>query len=158
MKTEIIVILILLIVFSGIVIVLYFNQNDYLNQNNTACTEEAKICPDGTSVGRTGPNCEFAPCPGEIVGGDTDEHGCIGSAGYSWNETKQKCVREWEEELKLACKQLGCADGMLFAGSVNSDKYYDCDCGYAKNINPENLVCFSSDEEALADGRTKSEC
>ena len=30
-----------------------------------ACTEEAKICADGSAVGRTGPNCEFAPCPGE---------------------------------------------------------------------------------------------
>lgn len=29
------------------------------------CTMDAKICPDGTGVGRTGPNCEFAPCPGE---------------------------------------------------------------------------------------------
>lgn len=28
-----------------------------------ACTQEAKLCPDGSSVGRTGPNCEFAPCP-----------------------------------------------------------------------------------------------
>ena len=28
-----------------------------------ACTMEAKLCPDGTSVGRSGPNCEFAPCP-----------------------------------------------------------------------------------------------
>ncbi|MFA5936060.1 MAG: hypothetical protein WC787_04380 [Patescibacteria group bacterium] len=28
-----------------------------------ACTMEAKICPDGSSVGRQGPNCEFAPCP-----------------------------------------------------------------------------------------------
>jgi PBP1b-binding outer membrane lipoprotein LpoB len=27
-----------------------------------ACTEEAKICPDGSAVGRTGPNCEFTPC------------------------------------------------------------------------------------------------
>jgi hypothetical protein len=27
------------------------------------CTMEAKLCPDGTSVGKTGPNCEFAPCP-----------------------------------------------------------------------------------------------
>lgn len=27
-----------------------------------ACTQDAKICPDGSSVGRTGPNCEFAPC------------------------------------------------------------------------------------------------
>ncbi len=34
-----------------------------------ACTMEAKICPDGSSVGRQGPNCEFAPCPGEGAGG-----------------------------------------------------------------------------------------
>lgn len=27
------------------------------------CTLEALICPDGSAVGRTGPNCEFAPCP-----------------------------------------------------------------------------------------------
>jgi hypothetical protein len=33
-----------------------------------------------------------------IVGGDRDEHGCIGSAGYSWCEPKQKCLRVWEEE------------------------------------------------------------
>jgi hypothetical protein len=28
-----------------------------------ACTQEALLCPDGSSVGRTGPNCEFKPCP-----------------------------------------------------------------------------------------------
>jgi len=28
-----------------------------------ACTLEAKICPDGSTVGREGPNCEFAECP-----------------------------------------------------------------------------------------------
>ncbi|MDO8618505.1 MAG: hypothetical protein Q7R49_01010 [Candidatus Daviesbacteria bacterium] len=28
-----------------------------------ACTMDAKICPDGTGVGRVGPKCEFAPCP-----------------------------------------------------------------------------------------------
>ncbi|MDB5265350.1 MAG: hypothetical protein JWM39_63 [Parcubacteria group bacterium] len=27
-----------------------------------ACTQEAKVCPDGTSVGRTGPDCAFAAC------------------------------------------------------------------------------------------------
>jgi len=27
------------------------------------CTMDAKICPDGSAVGRTGPSCEFAPCP-----------------------------------------------------------------------------------------------
>jgi len=29
-----------------------------------ACTMEAKMCPDGTYVGRQGPHCEFSPCPG----------------------------------------------------------------------------------------------
>ena len=28
-----------------------------------ACTMEARICPDGSAVGRSGPNCDFAPCP-----------------------------------------------------------------------------------------------
>lgn len=37
------------------------------------CTMDAKICPDGTGVGRTGPNCEFAPCPGESDDTDDDE-------------------------------------------------------------------------------------
>lgn len=29
------------------------------------CTMDAKICPDGSYVGRVAPDCEFAPCPGE---------------------------------------------------------------------------------------------
>jgi hypothetical protein len=28
-----------------------------------ACTADAKLCPDGSSVGRVAPDCEFAPCP-----------------------------------------------------------------------------------------------
>jgi len=37
-----------------------------------------------------------------LVGGDRDEHGCIGSAGYTWCEAKQKCLRAWEEECETA--------------------------------------------------------
>lgn len=36
---------------------------DISNKQPVACTADAKICPDGSGVGRTGPNCEFAPCP-----------------------------------------------------------------------------------------------
>ena len=32
-----------------------------------------------------------------MPGSDRDSHGCIGSAGYTWCEPKQKCLREWEE-------------------------------------------------------------
>ncbi|VVB78242.1 Uncharacterised protein [uncultured archaeon] len=34
----------------------------------------------------------------EKIGGDKDSHGCLISAGYSWCEEKQKCLRAWEEE------------------------------------------------------------
>lgn len=33
-----------------------------------------------------------------LLGGDSDEHGCKGSAGYSWCEVKQKCLRVFEEK------------------------------------------------------------
>src|SRR3989344_2131130 len=36
-----------------------------VSDNQTACTQEAKQCPDGSYVGRTGPNCEFAACSGD---------------------------------------------------------------------------------------------
>jgi len=47
-----------------------------------------------------------------LVGGDKDSHGCIGSAGYTWCELKQKCLRTWEEK---------CEDS-----SVNIKKLEDC--------------------------------
>jgi len=37
--------------------------NGQNNNGGIACSMEAKLCPDGSAVGRTGPNCEFAPCP-----------------------------------------------------------------------------------------------
>jgi hypothetical protein len=41
-----------------------------------ACTEEAKVCPDGSAVGRVPPNCEFAPCIPESCENDSD---CVGA-------------------------------------------------------------------------------
>ena len=34
----------------------------------------------------------------QLIGGDTDEYGCLIAAGYSWCESKEKCLRVWEEE------------------------------------------------------------
>lgn len=33
------------------------------SSDGIACTMEAKLCPDGSYVGRVGPKCEFARCP-----------------------------------------------------------------------------------------------
>ncbi len=38
------------------------NKAPVSNNNGEACTTEAKLCPDGSAVARTGPNCEFEPC------------------------------------------------------------------------------------------------
>lgn len=39
------------------------NSRKGIERVTGACTEEAKVCPDGSAVGRVGANCEFAPCP-----------------------------------------------------------------------------------------------
>jgi hypothetical protein len=33
----------------------------------SVCTADAKICPDGSAVSRTGPNCEFTTCPSQTI-------------------------------------------------------------------------------------------
>jgi len=38
------------------------------------------------------------PTSDEILGGDRDEHGCIPSAGYTWCEVLEECIREFDTE------------------------------------------------------------
>jgi hypothetical protein len=48
----------------GLIAAAGFYKINFTNDNlDTPCTMEAKICPDGSAVGRTGPDCEFTPCP-----------------------------------------------------------------------------------------------
>ncbi|MFH1326832.1 MAG: hypothetical protein ABIH59_01765 [archaeon] len=49
---------------------------------------------DGNSQGNGGDGTQQGD--NQLIGGDRDEHGCLGPAGYTWNESEQKCVREWE--------------------------------------------------------------
>lgn len=57
------------IIFLAIIVIIFLISGGayFLGKNSSgqqvACTQEAKICPDGSAVGRTGPNCEFAACP-----------------------------------------------------------------------------------------------
>ena len=67
-----IVLLVILVVLAVILMALakYITKpnvgRDILPPNNIpdgiACTMDAMMCPDGTYVGRSGPNCEFV-CP-----------------------------------------------------------------------------------------------
>jgi len=55
-----------------------------------------------------------------LVGNDKDEHGCIGSAGYTWCEKKQSCIRPWEEPCDLE------AEAKTFCEKENVSKVYIC--------------------------------
>lgn len=64
MNSPILLILVLILVSMGIG---GYGVYYFISQGNSIvpakfCQSDAKICPDGSSVGRTGPKCEFAPC------------------------------------------------------------------------------------------------
>lgn len=69
MKNIKITLLILLVI--GIAIIALFiiatKSTSVLTPGPVACTEEAKMCPDGSYVGRTGPQCQFSACPTNTV-------------------------------------------------------------------------------------------
>ncbi len=54
-----------LLIIGALVVTLVwlFMLDEKANIHPIACTLDAKVCPDGSAVGRTGPNCEFAECP-----------------------------------------------------------------------------------------------
>jgi hypothetical protein len=65
----------------------------------------------------------------ELLGGDRDEHGCIGSAGYVWCESKQKCLRPWEEACEedepAAAADVIPTDDRILLTTSNTSEYCD---------------------------------
>ena len=53
-----------IIILGGVSYGAYYWWQNYRSAN-LVCTQDAKLCPDGSFVSRSGPNCEFAACPGE---------------------------------------------------------------------------------------------
>lgn len=58
-----------------------------------ACTLEAKVCPDGSSVGRMGPSCAFAPCAFPNVEIENMNIGFVAPEGYEPAASEGALVR-----------------------------------------------------------------
>lgn len=70
----------------------YWVYKNYSTEG-VVCTEEAKLCPDGLYVGRTGPNCEFVPCPSSAI--DTSAWKTYRNEEYGY---EIKYPPEWQRE------------------------------------------------------------
>lgn len=112
MKTKLIIIsvvvLVILVIF-GALIFLRGDEDNWICENGawtkhgnpkgampeTPCGEASEKTIDQPESIPPSESGEENP---ELIGGERDEHGCLGPAGYSWCEKKQKCLRTWEEE------------------------------------------------------------
>ena len=66
-----------------------------------------------------GPKVDVVDGPEKPIGGERDEHGCLGPAGYSWDKDIAACIRTWELEeddsrkaAKTAVESLGQIEGL----------------------------------------------
>lgn len=58
-----IVVLVVLVLAGAMYVQSQRSIDDVPAPDDVACTEEAMLCPDGSYVGRSGPDCEFDACP-----------------------------------------------------------------------------------------------
>ena len=112
---KILFIIVIILLLAGVGYLVFTNIN---KTKSVACTQEAKLCSDGSSVGRTGPNCEFAPCPEE--GGQTTsslteaqariiaEKACIKGGEALSAGTYNEITKTWWFDANLNATQPGC--------------------------------------------------
>lgn len=93
-----ITLILLLILFIFSVFLLRLNEDEWICENgewvkhgNPLATIPTTPCAPVETPQK------FIDFEEKLIGGEKDEGGCLISAGYSWCEIKQKCVRVWEE-------------------------------------------------------------
>ncbi|MDD5032559.1 MAG: DUF4173 domain-containing protein [Candidatus Pacebacteria bacterium] len=91
-----------------------------------------------------------------LVGGDKDVYGCIGSAGYSWCEAKQKCIRSWEEYCTITTpkKVVFACDGSKTITAtfyIGDDKFVDLELSDGKKLSVPRAISASGARYTKAD-------
>lgn len=93
---------------------------------------------------------------GEVVGGDRDVHGCIGSAGYSWCEDKKTCIRPWEEYCTRAVEKTvtficDASKSIIATFYAEDDKFVDLKLSDGRNISVPRAISASGARYAKQD-------
>jgi hypothetical protein len=95
------------------------------------CTLEAMMCPDGSYVGRDGPDCEFAECPAlkpEIL--KIKNESCIYSDWQlEWNDTHilfgGMNILVCEDEVLLKVRNRDEQNERMYSGTLSLDTHSD---------------------------------
>lgn len=90
----------------------------------------------------------------QLIGGQKDEHGCLGPAGYSWCEAKQKCLRVWEEKCE-ATSTAQTSDSQTAAWKTYKNEKYGFEILYPASYRFENNSADS--KFSIAKGDENSE-
>jgi hypothetical protein len=93
-----------------------------LENDAVACTMEAKLCSDGSYVGRTAPSCQFAPCPSTCVcpsGYIADGNACNPKCYYSQPPCLAPSIICKENENETEPPILGASCGTVTPGYQN---------------------------------------
>jgi len=77
----------------------------------------------------------------ELIGGQKDEHGCLGPAGYSWCEAKQKCLRVWEEK----CESTSTTQAVATSSIIVSNR----DHSYFNTFLIDGVKAVKTDKESI---------
>ena len=81
--------------------------------DGVACTMEAKICPDGSAVGRSGPKCEFAACPPVVTNPGWLTTSTEGGLSFQYPETlgtEYISAQAWPAKVELLGKSFECVE------------------------------------------------
>ncbi|PJA86515.1 MAG: hypothetical protein CO141_04335 [Candidatus Moranbacteria bacterium CG_4_9_14_3_um_filter_42_9] len=143
------VILIIISITAGVFVWKYYQLNPIPELNNfiqsgerkepRACTMEAKLCADGTYVSRSGPNCEFAACPGESAVDTSnwqtyrnDEYGFEFQYPAGWNMDNRRISPQKIEDYEI--------------GSDNAPIHFNI-------ISPDKRIFLADNSGEVSDGR-----
>lgn len=133
MRRRIIIMVLTAVIIAIGIAILISSFSGVFDKITDSCTEEAKVCPDGSVVERVGPDCEFEECSSELERFYCDESSREADVCIEIYEP----VCGWFNSSKVNCVDYPCA--VDFSNSCfacqNSDIEY-----FTKGTCPYNLI------------------